>query len=126
MENVCGSLVGRAWAEAWASDRGLQANPDVKGLPGRFREEYARSVTDYLAQLEKHREATLRALREFKDLPRGKYALEVVLGGGRLKVFDEAPPPPGATERGHRAPHPEPLKTWHAEDPQLQLPKEKK
>lgn len=62
--------VGGTWVEAWASDRALQAHPDLKGLPARFREEYSRSVADYLAKLEKHREATLLALREFKDLPR--------------------------------------------------------
>jgi len=55
---------------------------------------------------------------EFKDVPQGKWSLDVVLGGGKLKVFDEGPPPKGATERGQRAPHPEPVKTWHNEGPQ--------
>ncbi len=61
--------VGGTWAEAWASDRALREDPAVRGLPARFREEYTRSVADYLAELDKHREATVRALREFKDLP---------------------------------------------------------
>jgi len=61
--------VGGTWVEAWVSDRALQAHPDLKDLSVRFRESYARSVHQYLDELEKHRQAVLQALKEGKDLP---------------------------------------------------------
>jgi sialate O-acetylesterase len=55
--------------EAWVSDRALRAQPDLKELPTRFRQNYARSVNKYLDELEKHRQAVVQALKAGEDLP---------------------------------------------------------
>jgi sialate O-acetylesterase len=62
--------VGGTWVEAWVSDRAIQADPELKTLAARFWENYSKSVDQYLHELDEHREAVTKALRERKDLPR--------------------------------------------------------
>jgi sialate O-acetylesterase len=61
--------VGGTWVEAWVSDRALRADPQLKDLPARFRESYAKSVNKYLDELDQHRQAVIAALKVGDDLP---------------------------------------------------------
>ncbi len=61
--------VGGTWVEAWVSDAKIESRPDLKRVKDEFWQRYTRSVDRYVAELDKHRQAVIKAVREHKDLP---------------------------------------------------------
>jgi sialate O-acetylesterase len=61
--------VGGTTAEAWMSRRALEETPELRRIQGHFLSDYHKRVDKYLSDLDTHKEAVIRAMREGKDLP---------------------------------------------------------